>query len=551
MPPRFNLLPSVSEALRFSQLFAQADFNQQFCEHILPDYLPKQRWFTSKGKAIQACRIQQVFPLSQEYGILLVALDFTDKSSELYQLPLAWLSQEADTRYYQNEQPSLILAQFGEPMVAMLADAVALADFRHQLFREMQAQTTRKDGLSYDAGKLLQTASSEQITSTVPAIDTSNTAIIYNDTFFFKLFRKLDPGLNPDLELTRFLSEQTTFRNSPSYGGSFSVGDMDKGEAFINLGLMIAKINNQGDAWSLFQRYVADFYQRVRLTFSYVPNLQLPAFSAPSSYSELLPVEKQMFSEKSYRSAKMLGMRTAEMHLALAGADATQAELYPEAIREEKRDAIFLAAKKLVDRQFDELTQKRHTLPSEVQALADEILAQQAAVMDRLAAFKERKVPTLLTRIHGDYHLGQVLATMDNDFCIIDFEGEPLLSIPERRQKRPPFKDVAGMIRSFHYAAQGALLLNNTYTDAERDRLRPWGDWWFRQMRHSFLSGYLAKAGSASFVPQSSSEREDLLDFFVLEKAIYEVAYELNSRPHWLPIPLQGVRFALLDNAGD
>lgn len=542
--------PSGQKEIAFLPLFEQPAFIEQLCEEVLPDYLPRQRWFTSKGKLLRRCRIQRLFGLQPQWGILLLAVDFADGSTELYQLPLAYLTAEDDLQYYQQSHPGLVLAPFGEPAVAILADAVALEGFRSQLFQEMQAGLRRSDGLTYDAGKLLQTAQIEQITSTVPAIDTSNTAIIYNDAFFFKLFRKLDPGLNPDLELTRYLSEQAGFRHSPAYGGSFSVGDMTQDKDFINLGVMIAKIDNRGDAWSLFQEYATDYYHRVHVALQHVGDLRVPAFALPASYSELPKVEQQLLSEKSYRSARLLGMRTAEMHLALAGAAATSPALLPEEITREKRAAIFLAAKKLVDRQFDELLQKRQGLPSKIQALADEILGQQGAVMQRLSAFKEREVPALLGRIHGDYHLGQVLATVDDDFCIIDFEGEPLLSIPERRQKRPPFKDVAGMIRSFHYAAQGALLLNDTYSDAERERLQPWGDWWFRQMRHSFLLGYLHEAKDAPFVPQKARDREDLLDFFVLEKAVYEVAYELNSRPHWLPIPLQGMRFALLDDVG-
>ncbi len=541
---------SGQKEITFLQLFKQPAFVEQLCEEVLPAYLPQQRWFTSKGKALRTCRIQRLFSLGQQWGILLLSVDFADGSTDLYQLPLAYLHSEADLQYYQQTHPGLVLAPFGEPAVAILADAVALEGFRNQLFQEMQTQKQRNDGLFYDAGKLLQTANIQSLSSRVPAIDTSNTAIIYNDAFFFKLFRKVDSGLNPDLELTRFLSEQANFTHSPAYGGSLSVGQMGQEEDFINLGMMIAKIDNRGDAWSLFQEYAMDYYHRVYVALQHVGDLRVPTFALPASYSELPKVEQQMISEKSYRSARLLGTRTAQMHLALAGAAATSPALLPAGITEEKREAIFLAAKKLVDRQFDELAQKRSGLPPKIQALADDILGRQAAVMQRLAAFVERKVPALLSRIHGDYHLGQVLAMLDDDFCIIDFEGEPLLSIPERQQKRPPFKDVAGMIRSFHYAAQGALLLNDTYSDAELERLQPWGDWWFRQMRHSFLLGYLHEAKDAPFVPHDARDREDLLDFFVLEKAVYEVAYELNSRPHWLPIPLQGMRFALLDDVG-
>ena len=145
-----------------------------------------------------------------------------------------------------------------------------------------------------------------------------------------------------------------------------------------------------------------------------------------------------------------------------------------------------------------------------------------------------------LIRIHGDYHLGQVLVTA-SDFYIIDFEGEPLLSIPERRRKRPALKDVAGMVRSFHYAARGQLLLNDRYDAARMAELTPLGERWFKEVSGAYLAAYYAACGEADFLPQSAADRELLLNLFVLEKAVYEVAYELNSRPKWLAIPLNGV----------
>ncbi|MEO0734990.1 MAG: alpha-amylase, partial [Bacteroidota bacterium] len=157
----------------------------------------------------------------------------------------------------------------------------------------------------------------------------------------------------------------------------------------------------------------------------------------------------------------------------------------------------------------------------------------------RLRALEERSMDLDLIRIHADYHLGQVLVSAD-DFYIIDFEGEPLLSIPERRRKRPALKDVAGMVRSFHYAARGQLLLNDVWAD-RREELVPRAEAWFRTVSEAYLTSYYEHCGDASFLPPSAEDREILLDLFVLEKAVYEVAYELNGRPGWLGIPLRGV----------
>ncbi|MEM9261841.1 MAG: alpha-amylase, partial [Bacteroidota bacterium] len=236
--------------------------------------------------------------------------------------------------------------------------------------------------------------------------------------------------------------------------------------------------------------------------------------------------------------ARLLGQRTAEMHLALgAGAGAMMVK---EAMSEEYRQEITAAATKLLHRQVQELTAKRSGLPPDLETLATKILDLAPELRQRLSALENHPMAIDLIRIHADYHLGQVLVSED-DFYIIDFEGEPLLSIPERRRKRPALKDVAGMVRSFHYAARGQLLLNESYSEEERAALIPRAEAWFATVSAAYLESYYLYCGEASFLPSSSTDRKLLLDLFTLEKAIYEVAYELNSRPKWLPIPLNGV----------
>ena len=344
--------------------------------------------------------------------------------------------------------------------------------------------------------------------SVVPAIDTSNTAIIYNDSFFFKLFRKLDPGLNPDLELVRFLSERANFAHCPPYGGSLGVGEMEA-DHYLNLGMLSGKVDNRGDAWSLFQQLTERYF-----------------------------AGDEAVDEKTLSRARLLGRRTAEMHRALASAGDDRPDLVPEPLTAEYRKEITAAALKLLDRQFAQLEDRLDGLSKDKQVVARRVLDAREQLQQKLGALRERPLTAQLTRIHGDYHLGQVLYT-DDDFYIIDFEGEPLLTIPERRRKRPPLKDVGGMVRSFHYAAQGQLLLNpDRY--AGRD-LSQRAEHWYRTVSAAYLDAYFDACGDASFLPSDDGDRRALLDLFILEKAVYEVAYELNSRPEWLPIPLQGV----------
>lgn len=485
--------------------FRDPEFLEALTTVILPTYLPRQRWFTSKGKTITTCTINDYFPVLPDAGIAIVAVDFADGSRETYQMPLALNGLPEQRALYQTSFPGLMLGEITG--VGMLTDAVPRHDFRAALYHMLFTGGKGQEALTAEAGRVLLSAA-DTAESTVPAIDTSNTAIIYNDTFFFKLFRKLDPGINPDLELVRFLSEQTEFSHCPPYGGSLGVGSMEE-DTYLNLGLMSGKVENLGDAWGLFQDLTARYF------------------------SGDAPVDAETLQR-----ARQLGVRTAEMHKALASAGADRQDLVPVPLTDSYRGEITDAALRLLERQFAQLEDRLDELPVANKALARRVLDAYPRLTEKLGALRDRPLSAQLTRIHGDYHLGQVLYTAD-DFYIIDFEGEPLLTIPERRRKRPPLKDVGGMVRSFHYAAQGQLLLNpDRYTGRD---LTERADDWYRQVSDAYLDAYFEECAEASFLPQDPDDCRALLDLFILEKAVYEVAYELNSRPDWLPIPLQGV----------
>ncbi len=236
--------------------------------------------------------------------------------------------------------------------------------------------------------------------------------------------------------------------------------------------------------------------------------------------------------------ASRLGTRTAELHLALASSSrrafkpgrltkAHQAEIQTELMSEATATLKLLRAK------FE-------TLPDEAKHLAEWILIRRSKIFARLKSLMESSVAVHQIRIHGDYHLGQVLFT-GNDFVIIDFEGEPMRPIEERRKKRPAFQDLAGMIRSFHYAAYAALLQDETRSKSAVRDLAPFGELWFHEVSRTFLKSYLEVAHDAPFVPKSLDARERLLQTFLLSKAMYELLYELNNRPDWVMIPLRGI----------
>jgi maltose alpha-D-glucosyltransferase/alpha-amylase len=243
-------------------------------------------------------------------------------------------------------------------------------------------------------------------------------------------------------------------------------------------------------------------------------------------------------------SARLLGRRTAELHLALAS-DPGDPCFAPEPFAAPYQHALAQSMRDLATAAFRLLRQRLADLPEAVRGEAQEVLALEAAVMGAVRSVAQQPITALRIRTHGDYHLGQVLYTGD-DFVITDFEGEPTRPLHERQCKHAPLKDVAGMLRSFHYAAYAGLFNQvNHVTPSSSETLtalESWAQRWYLWVSTEFLQTYLAYIGPASLLPSTRDERQVLLDAYLLEKAVYELSYELNNRPDWVRIPLQGIR---------
>jgi maltose alpha-D-glucosyltransferase/alpha-amylase len=243
-------------------------------------------------------------------------------------------------------------------------------------------------------------------------------------------------------------------------------------------------------------------------------------------------------------SASLLGTRTAELHLALASAPHIP-DFAPQPFSQAGQRALVNSVMDLLTANFHLLRQHKDGMPAPIQQEAEKVLGLEERAQRHIQLLLRNRPSAMLTRIHGDYHLGQVLVT-GTDFVIIDFEGEPARSLEERRRKRSPLQDVAGMLRSFHYAAYAPLLSGNAQRD-DTIGLGRWAAYWQELVSVAFLKAYLEVAGNSPFIPRSREELALLLDLYLLEKAIYELGYELNNRPTWVAIPLDGVSQLLQD----
>jgi maltose alpha-D-glucosyltransferase/alpha-amylase len=343
--------------------------------------------------------------------------------------------------------------------------------------------------------------------------------------------------MNPDIEISSYLTAEK-FAHTPAFAGHIEYRREGGGE-IRQLAIVQALVRNEGDAWKLTLDSLSQFYEAA-LARPVAPGL--PADSHPlAMMNEPMPPLVQEMMGAHLEPSRLLGQRTAEMHLTLAKAEAP--EFAPEPFTDHYRQGLYHGFTADANRSLDLLRRQAPNLSGDTAELARKVLARAGDIRGRFQPLRGSRIPGVRIRHHGDYHLGQVLYT-GKDFSLIDFEGEPARALSERRLKRSPLRDVAGMLRSFQYAAY-AVLFGQVAGIVPRPEISPaleqWAGFWNAWVSAAFLRGYVSTAAGAPFVPESRDHLRILLDVYGMDKAMYEIRYELNNRPHWVRIPLIGV----------
>jgi len=545
-------LPILIVAGRWDDVFRGKE--KGVLEGVLPNYMEGRRWFGGKARSIKSTRIQEVIPIvngSSTAYITLIQVEYTDEGGEVYVLPMTYGAGElADTIIH--DYPHAVCARLritGTGQEGVIYDATVDRQFCGALL-ELIVRRRRPKGVE---GELIAkpTRAFHKIQGTADVVlepsilkaEQSNSSVLYGDRFILKLFRHLHGGANPDLEIGRFLTERG-FGGSPSVAGYIEY-QRDR-EDPMTLAILQALVPNQGDAWEYTLDVLGHFFEQILAQPTEVPNagltsqrlLELVATEPPEEVFEKIGPYAE--------AARLLGQRTAELHVMLASAPDNPV-FAPEPFSKLYQRALYQSMRSLASNVFHLLRERLGNLPDSVRPKAQNILDHEGDIINRFRSVMEQGITAMRIRCHGDYHLGQVLWT-GKDFIIIDFEGEPARPISERRIKRSPLRDVAGMLRSFHYAAyanlfaqqEGGLIRSEDFS-----YLESWVEFWHSWVSIFFLKAYLDAASRGNFLPETRRELKVLLDTYLLEKAIYEVGYELNSRPHWVKIPLQGIEQVL------
>ncbi|MDP8267028.1 MAG: maltose alpha-D-glucosyltransferase [Candidatus Aceula meridiana] len=547
--PRIRLEKSWEEVF-------SSKFIRRLEAELLPQYLRKCRWFGGKARNIQTIRISDIINLGdqkQSVKLLFLSVNYSAGIPETYFLPISFSYSKEGREIVQNFPESVISQLHINKREGFLYDGVYDLNF-HQLFFEIITKgkkiKNKNCTLVGSAGKkfkALQGKNPAALPSHVLKAEQSNTSILFGDTFFMKIFRKLEEGINPDIEITKYLTDCKNYENIPDFAGCIKSVNSSKDET--SLCILQKYVASEANAWAYTQDHVESFFDLILSKFN---DFRKEDKKSSKNVEEVLEADQGIV--RKFRSedlidglflerVKLLGQRTGEMHKKLSeGVD--NSDFKPESFSLLYQRSVYQSIGSQARVVFRLLKKQIKKLPETIQLDAEVILKSEREIMRRLKLILKTKYSAKKIRIHGDYHLGQALFT-GKDFIVIDFEGEPARSLSERRLKRSALRDIAGMLRSFHYAAYSTLLMKKSIREEDVPFLESAVEFWYEHVSKIFIKSYCEAIGQAEFLPKKEKELETLLQIYLLDKSIYELGYELNNRPDWVLIPLRGIKQVL------
>jgi maltose alpha-D-glucosyltransferase / alpha-amylase len=505
-------------------------------------HLSKQRWFGGKARIVQSALIDDVMPFS--YGaksaqLVVMRIEYTEGEPEAYILALTYRHGDDEP----GRDSALARVTFTENPGSQGAIFPAFSDpefgqgLISALLRRRRLRSSSGEVVFSPAPALRSMLGSGELPE--PAVgkaEQSNTSLIFGKKLVMKVFRRLEPGINPELEIGSLLARYR-FPNVPPMAGAI---EYRRANQATTLAILHGYVENEGDAWNYTLDSLVRYFERAlthktwesALPERMFPLLELAASEYPPHVIEIIGTYLE--------SAHLLGRRTAELHLSLAQSRGDPA-FDPEPLSDLHRRAMYHGVIAQTEKAMQVLRRRIQTLSGEARRDGESVLDQQNALKRMARPVLDHPISAARIRCHGDYHLGQVLYT-GRDFVIIDFEGEPARPVGERRIKHSPLRDVAGMLRSFHYASYAPLFgLAGAVRREDEPAMQLWGRYWVNWVSAAFLKSYLETIVPASLLPKSQEELRILLDLSMLEKMVYELGYEMNNRPDWVRIPLRGI----------
>jgi maltose alpha-D-glucosyltransferase/alpha-amylase len=494
---------------------------EQLESRVIPRYIASQRWSAQKDAPIERARLGDSGEWQTTRGKWLAGVFQTEsgQQSNSYFIPFSIAYEDSDDVRWQKLQPAAFAKVRQQSAVGVLADATLDEGFSLSLIEGLatgaQIRTERGTVHLLPSQRYAAIRGGALPLAAIPLNPSSrNTHVRVGDAFFVKYYRQLHSGINSEVEIGRYLTEVVPFPNIAPIAGAAEYRNDDG--TTVTLAIVQAFVTNQGDGWDYTVGYLNRFLQDYRTSVPGVENVH-------GAYLQLV---------------KTLATRTAELHLALAS-PTDNIDFSPESLSEADLGRWRTKIGEEAQTTLALLREARGNLPGDASVGAEALLLRGQALLERIGSCVPGLPRGRKIRCHGDYHLGQVLLKR-NDFVIVDFAGEPGRTLVERREKRSPLRDVATMLRSFSYARQAALIKSAPQSDDEARIQRSLLDEWEQQSRQTFLTTYHSVAASAGLF-ESWDESQALLPLFELDKALYEVRYELGNRPEWTAIALRSL----------
>jgi maltose alpha-D-glucosyltransferase/alpha-amylase len=528
------------------------ELRDELFNKVIQDYALRARWYRGKSYKVRSVDVIDRIPLPNgklHAHILLLNFRYTNAPDQGYFLPLS-LATGDKVYHVKNEFPQSVLCEVdvqGEK--GIIYDSIFDEESLQHVFQLMYNKKKirgQKGEITYlTEGMVKKEIKKSQLPVTVEYLNAeqSNSSVLYHDSYLMKLYRGIDQGINPEVEILKYLSKNKKFKNIAPYAGEITYNNENLDQS-ISLGILTKFVDNENDAWSYYLSKLDQFFANILSQKDEIVKTPVIEKSILDMTASDIPDEMhRLFGTFTLEMTELLGKRTGEMHVALARST-EQPEFKPESFSLLYQKALYQSVRGQVRKVMPMIKSQLKKLDENIKDDAMQIIENEKLILSTLERIKVDKIPSIKTRIHGDYHLGQVLFT-GKDFVIIDFEGEPARPLSERQLKYCPLKDVAGMIRSFHYAVYTVFDKYTRIRPEDMEFLEPWIEIWYKSISWLFLNNYLQEVKDIKIGAADKEGLKTLMQLYMLEKAVYELGYEINNRPNWVVIPIRGINYLL------
>ncbi len=521
-----------------------ADIKERLENNIFPEYILKTKWFDGKSKTVYSVNIvnhanMPVIESAQNVTWLLIEVIYQSGLPETYQLPVIF-STGQDAERLMKDHPHAVIAQMElGTEKGILCDAFFAAEMHRALFTEMAEHHSlifKRGRIDFYGNEEMKKYLSEpEFKSKIHTSDQFNTAITYNNQFFLKMYRKVTSAINPDLEVTRFLTEQAKFENIPAFVGAI---EWKSESTAILLGIMQVMIENHGDGYTYLLERANNYIERLlaKDTIDVEPDKRIGTLINPPAFEELPENIQLLIGANAPVQARLLGIRTGQMHLALASGINFN-EFRPEPFSLHYQQSLFSNLQSIIRETYQTINRDLKKVPDDIKQKAELLISIKP---DLLALFKRiyaKKLDAMKIRVHGNFQLGQILLT-GKDLVIQDYSGKASQSYSQRRLRRSPLHDVVTMVSSIYYATHEAFVKNTHIPPEKLQSLLPFATMWAQYISGFFIEGWMQTVENSNLIPKQKQDRDLLLQIYLLQHELRDLTADLNSEPKSAIVPL-------------